>query len=152
MKPLLKWPLIVTAIVVIARVLSERSGAPRIVSNALSVLLLTCLICPLYFAIRIALGGEARPYGTFLKANALYAPLARAMIIPTYWLAHVFQWGDARFESVVREGVSPLKAYVLTPLNPFIFLLSIIVGSVCGLVALVVVRLFYQPAEVVSRP
>jgi hypothetical protein len=111
-----------------------------------------CLICPLYFAIRIALGGEAQPNGTFLKANVLYATLARAMIIPTYWLAHVFQWGDARFESVVREGGSPLKVYFLTPLNPFIFLLSIIVGSGCGLVALVVVRLFYQkPAEVVSR-
>src|SRR5689334_16969503 len=99
MKPLLKWPLIVTAVVVIARVLSERFGAPSMVSNTLSVLLLTCLICPLYFAIRIGQGAEVRPYGAFLKTNVFYATLARAMILPTYWLAHMFQWGDARFES-----------------------------------------------------
>jgi len=122
------------------------------VSNSLSVLLLTCLICPLYFAIRIGQGAEVRPYGAFLKTNVLYATLARAMILPTYWLAHIFKWGDARFESVVRDGVSPFKAYFLTPLNPFIFLLSIIVGSICGLVALAVIRLFSKrPAAVVAH-
>jgi hypothetical protein len=133
----------------------DRTSAARtsFVNNVFSVLLLTCLICPLYFAIRIGLGQESRPYGTFLKANVLYATLARAMIIPTYWLAKIFQWGDARFGSVVQDGVSPLKAYFLTPLNPVIFLLSIIVGSICGLVALAVIRLFSKkPAEVAARP
>jgi hypothetical protein len=55
------------------------------------VLLLTILIFPLYFAGRIAKSGEAHPYRMLLETTVLYALLARAMIIPTYWFAHIYQ-------------------------------------------------------------
>ena len=41
LKGILKWPLIVTAIVVVLRVIVERGGAPAAVSNMLSVAALT---------------------------------------------------------------------------------------------------------------
>jgi hypothetical protein len=131
MKHLLKWPLIITAVIVVARVLLERFGAPPAVNNTLSVLLLTILIFPLYFAVRIAKSGEEHPYRMLLKTTGLYALLARAMIIPTYWFAHIYQWPEPRFEGVVRPDVTTFKAYVLTPLNPAVLIASIVVG--CGL-------------------
>ena len=142
MKHLLKWPLIITAVIVVSRVLLERFGAPPAVNDTLSVLLLTVLIFPLYFAARIAKSGEAHPYRMLLKVTVLYALLARAMIIPTYWFARIYQWPEPRFEGVVRPGATTFKAYILTPLNPAVLIASIVVG--CGLALLVMafIRLF----------
>ena len=44
LKEILKWPLIVAAIVVILRVILERAGAPAAVSNMLSVAALTTVL------------------------------------------------------------------------------------------------------------
>ena len=142
MKHLLKWPLIITAVIVVARLLLERLGAPPAVNNTLSVLLLTVLILPLYFAGRIAKSGEAHPYRMLLKVTGLYTLLARAMIIPTYWLAHIYQWPEPRFEGVVRPGVTAFKAYILIPLNPAALIASIVVGCGLALLIMALVRLF----------
>src|SRR2546430_1320530 len=53
LKGILKWPLIVAAIVVVLRVIVERAGAPAAVSNLLSVAALTTVLGPLYFALQI---------------------------------------------------------------------------------------------------
>ena len=142
MKYLLKWPLIITAVIVVTRVLLERFGAPPAVNNTLSVLLLTMLIVPLYFVGRIANSGEAHPYRTLLKITGLYALLARAMIIPTYWFAHIYQWPEPRFEGVVRPGVTTFKAFVLTPLNPAVLIASIVIGCGVALPVMALVLLF----------
>jgi hypothetical protein len=142
MKHLLKWPLIITAVIVVTRVLLERFGAPPRVNNMLSVLLLTTLIFPMYFAIRIAKTSGAHPYRVALQATVLYALLARAMIIPTYWLAHIYQWPEPRFEGVVRPSVTTFNAYILTPLNPAVLVASIVIGYGFASLVMAVVRLF----------
>ena len=53
MRGILKWPLVIAAIVVVARVVLERSGAPPGISGLFSVVVLYLLICPLYFAVRM---------------------------------------------------------------------------------------------------
>jgi len=138
MRGILKWPLVIAAIVVIARVILERSGASPRVSGLFSVVALYLLICPLYFAFRIGASDIARPYRTLLKTTALYAALARAMVIPTYWLAYIYQWPEPRFSinqgGVVGPGVTPLLAYVAIPLGAAVAWIigSVIIGGGLG--------------------
>ena len=119
MKGILKWPLIIAAIVVVARVVSEQAGAPNWFNNLLSVVVLYLIIFPLYSAARIATSGISRPYRNFFKSIAIYEVLARSMVIVTYWLAYYFQWTAPRFGTAqggnVGEGVPSLAGYVLIP-------------------------------------
>ena len=95
-------------------------------------------ICPVYFAIRLGASGVKRPYLSLLKAIAIYAALARAMVIPTYWLAYLYQWPEGRFSTnqggVVGEGVTPLYAYLLIPLGAGLvwIVASVIIGGAVG--------------------
>jgi hypothetical protein len=138
MKGMMKWPLIIAAVFIVARIVLEQAGAPGWLSNAVSVVMLYILIVPLYFAFRIANSGVERPYRTLLKHTALYTVLARAMVIPTYWLAYYFQWSAPRF-SVQQGGnvgpdVSPFMGYVGVPLLALIVwvLVSLVVGGGLG--------------------
>ena len=146
MKGILKWPLIIAAIVVVLRVVLERAGSPETVNNILSVVVLYVLICPLYFALRIAQTGVSRPYSTLLKTTALYTMLARAMVIPTYWLAYYYQWQQPRFSmadnGVVGPGVTPLFGYVLIPIGAAIvwIIVSLIVGGGLGSIVIATKR------------
>jgi hypothetical protein len=74
-KTMLKWPLIIAAVLVIARVLSEQTGAPDTINNLLSVAVFYVILAPLYFAMRIARSDIPHPYTTQLKAVALFAAL-----------------------------------------------------------------------------
>ena len=120
MKGAFKVPLIIAAILVVGRVLLERAGAPETINNLLSVVVLYVLVVPLYFAFRIAKTGVPHPYSTLLKSTALFTALARAMVIPTYWLAYAYQWPQARFSTDaggnVGPGITPLWGYVLIPI------------------------------------
>jgi hypothetical protein len=146
MKGVLKWPLIIAAVVVISRVVLERAGAPEAVNNILSVVVLYVLIAPLYFAFRIATTGVVRPYITLLKTTALYTMLARAMVIPTYWLAYYYQWQQPRFSTaqggVVGPGVTPLFGYVLIPIGAALvwIIISLVVGGGLGSIVIAVKR------------
>ena len=138
MRGILKWPLIIAAIVVVTRVVLERSGTSSGISSLLSVVVLYLLICPVYFAIRLGASGVKRPYFSLLKTIAIYAALARAMVIPTYWLAYLYQWPEGRFSTnqggVVGEGVAPLSAYLLIPLGAGLvwIVASVIIGGAVG--------------------
>jgi hypothetical protein len=146
MKGLLKWPLIIAAVVVVLRVILEQAGAPDALNNILSVVVLYVLICPLYFAARIAKSEVARPYAKLLKATALYAALARSMVIPTYWLAYMYGWPQSRFSVAaggnVGPGVTPLWGYVLIPVGAAAawILVSVIVGGGFGSILIAVRR------------
>ena len=146
MKGLLKWPLIIAAIVVVVRVVLEQAGAPDRLNNLFSVVVLYVLVFPLYFAVRIANSGVARPYRTLLKTTALYTALARSMVIPTYWLAYYFQWTAPRFSVAqggnVGEGVTPLFAYILIPLGAALawILASLVIGGGLGSIVIAVKR------------
>ena len=138
MKGMLKGPLIIAAILVVARIIVEQSGGPGWLANILSVVVLYVIVAPLYFAFRIADSGIERPYRTLLKKTALFTALARSMVIPTYWLAYHFQWTAPRF-SVAEGGnvgpnVPPIVGYVFIPFGAAIvwILISLLVGGGLG--------------------
>jgi hypothetical protein len=89
-KGILKWPLLIAAVVVVLRVVVEQLGAPDSVANLFSVVALHLAVGPVYFAIMLARSGVPRPYGELIKVIALYVVLTRAMVLPTYWLARIF--------------------------------------------------------------
>ena len=72
--------------------------------------------------------------------------LARAMVIPTYWLAYHFQWTAPRFS--IQEGgnvgpnVTPLVGYVLIPFGAAVvwILISLVVGGLLGSLVIKVKR------------
>ena len=146
MKGAFKGPLIIAAILVVGRVLLERAGAPDTIDNLLSVVVFYVLIVPLYFAFRIARTGMPHPYRTLLKSTALFTALARAMVIPTYWLAYAYQWQQPRFSTSaggnVGPGVTPLWGYVLIPIGAAVvwILISLIVGGGLGSILIAVKR------------
>jgi hypothetical protein len=152
MKGMLKWPLIIAAILVVGRVIVEQAGGPDWFANLLSVVVLYVFIGPLYFAFRIANSGIERPYRTLLKKTALFTALARSMVIPTYWLAYHFQWTAPRFSlpqgGNVGPNISPIVGYVLIPFGAAIvwILISLVVGG--GLGSLVIKLKRRTPAAV----
>ena len=76
---MLKFPLIIAAILVVGRVVLERGGAPGWLNNLFSLVIFYVFVAPLYFAFRIANSGVDRPYRTLFKKIALFTALARSM-------------------------------------------------------------------------
>lgn len=146
MKGMLKWPLIIAVIVVVLRVVLEQAGAPGFLTNVVSLVVLYLVICPLYFAFTIADSGVARPYVSLLKVTALYTALARAMVIPTYWLAYTYQWSAPRFTvaqgGVVGPNVTPIYGYVLIPLGAALvwIVASLVTGGGLGSIVIALKR------------
>lgn len=138
MKGILKWPLIIAAVVVVLRVVVERTIGSPILSNALSVAVLHTLLVPIYFAIRLAGSGVDRPYKTLLKLIFLNVVWTRAMVIPTYWLARIYEWPEQRFDGV--HGPNAFEGFIGVPFGTA---LSWIVGSllVGGAIGSLVLRL-----------
>ena len=138
MKGMLKGPLIIAAILVVGRVILEQAGAPGSLNNVVSVVIFYVFIAPLYFAFRIANSGIDRPYRTLFKNIALFTALARAMVIPTYWLAYYYQWTAPRFSVAmggnVGPNVTPLMGYVGIPIGAAVawILISLIAGGGLG--------------------
>src|SRR4030095_7794346 len=132
LKGILKWPLIVAAVVVVLRVIAERAGAPAIVSSSLSVVALHTLIGPLYFAVQIGLSGAPHPYGLLMKLIGIYVVLTRAMILPTYWLARIFQWPEPRFAGLAGTDVSPFVGFIRVPVltAAFWIVASLVFGGI----------------------
>jgi hypothetical protein len=145
-KDILKWPLVLAAIVIVARVIVERAGAPGNVSNLFSAVGLHLLIVPLYFAIRIGTSSIPRPYLMQLKLVTLFVVLTRAMVIPVYWLAHILDWQQQRFGGLA-QGASPFTAYIAIPFGTagFWIIASIIVGTVLGSIVIALMSRVYTP-------
>ncbi len=156
MKGMLKWPLILAAVFIIARIVLEQAGAPDSINNLVSVVVLYVFVFPLYFAVRIARSNVARPYATLLKMTALYAALARAMVAPTYWLAYMYGWTQPRFSQaqggVVGPDITPLLA-VLIPFGAMIVwvLASLIIGGGLGSIVIAIKRKSAKPSQVLSH-
>jgi len=142
LKGILKWPLIVAAVVVVLRVITERAGAPGIVNNMLSVAVLHTLLAPLYFGFHIGKSSVQRPYRELIKLVVIYAVLTRAMILPTYWLARVFEWPEPRFFGLWGPEVSPFVGFIAVPfLTAASWVVgSLVVGGVIGSIVIAVTR------------
>ncbi len=149
MKGILKWPLIVAAVVVVLRIVVERAGLPDSIANVLSVVALHTLIGPLYFAVRIARSSAPRPYTTLFTLIALYVLWTRAMILPVYWLARIFEWTQARFEGLSGPGVSAFRGYVGVPLvTAGIWIVaSLVIGGLLGSIVVAIGRFFVGKAS-----
>jgi len=140
LKEILKWPLIVAAVVVVLRVIVERAGAPAAVSNMLSVAALTTVLGPLYFALQIGLAGKPRPHRMLIQLIFIYAVCARAMVLPTYWAARMLNWTEPRFAGV--DAPNPLVGFIALPLITAVFWIgaSMVTGSVIGFITLAIMR------------
>jgi hypothetical protein len=140
-KGILKWPLIIAASVGVARVIVERSGAPESVSNLVSAVALHAVIIPIYLAVRIAKSGISRPYATLFKLVAIYVTLVRAMLLPPYWLAHIFGWGQTRFTGLGPEA-SFVEGIIAIPILTGVFwvLASVVFGGGLGSLIIALTR------------
>jgi hypothetical protein len=139
---MLKWPLIIAAFVVVMRVIVERAGVPESISNLFSVVALHLVIVPLYFSIRIGLSTQPRPYVTQIKLVTSFVILARVMVIPTYWLAHILGWQQRRFGGLGAD-TAPFAAYITIPFATAAMWIvaSVVVGSALGSVVIAVISL-----------
>lgn len=151
MEGLMRVPIVLAVLVVAGRVAAERAGAPAAVSALISAVGLHLLIGPVYFAFRIGGSSVVRPYLTLVKSIGIYAVLVRAMVVPTYWLAYIFQWPEPRFSvenaGVVGPDVTPIQAYVLVPLVLTVswVLGSLIIGTAIGSLVLAIRRRLRAP-------
>ena len=143
---MLKWPLVIAGIAVVLRVVLGQLQAPASLTNLISVVVMYLLIFPIYFAIRIARSGVDHPYRQQLKSTTLYAALARGLVIPTYWLAYIYQWQTPRFlvsqGGVVGPNVGPFRAFVGVPLVAGIAWVigSLIIGGTVGSIIIAIMR------------
>jgi hypothetical protein len=146
MKGIMKWPLIVAAVVTVVRVLVERAGASEFISGIFGVVWLHLLIVPLYFAFRIANSAQTKPYATQFKLAFLYVVLARLMILPTYWLGYIYQWPPRRFAQLIGPDVTPFVGYIGVPLFTAVqwIVASTIVGGVLGCIVILFWRQFIR--------
>ena len=136
MKGMMKWPLIIAAVLVSLRIVTEQMGMPDTVNNLISVMTFCVVIAPIYFALRIAKSNDPRPYSRLLKTNALFTLLVRGvMVIPTYWLAYIYQWQAPRFSLALGGvvGATPIMA-VLIPFGALLLWVfaSVVVGGGLG--------------------
>jgi hypothetical protein len=147
MKGILKWPLIIAAIVIVGRVVVEQSGAPDAVSNLVSVVALHFVLAPLYFAFRIGASDEPRPYWTQIKLVGLYVVLVRLMVLPTYWLARIYGWQQPRFFGLSGPDVSPFRGFIGVPVVTGVIwvVMSLVSGSVIGGIVITLMRKFVRP-------
>jgi hypothetical protein len=146
LKGMLKWPLVIAGVAVVLRVVLEQLQAPATAANLVSVVALYLAICPIYFAVRISRSGIEHPYRQLFKSVVLYATLARALVIPTYWLAYIYQWHIPRFlvsqGGVVGPNVGPFRAFVGVPLVAGVAWVigSLIIGGTLGSIVIAIMR------------
>jgi len=126
----IKWPLILTLMVMVVRILLEEMGAPGALSNIFSVAWLAFLI-PIYFAVGMAASGEAHPYKALIKLIVLYGVGVRLMVAVSYSLAYAFAWSAPRFSGggVIGEEVTALQGLLLTPAFNLVPGLIMAIGS-----------------------
>ena len=148
MKGIMKWPLIVAAIVTVLRVVLERAGVPESISSMAGVVYLHLLIVPLYFAFRIAGSDTPRPYATQFRLTFFFVVLARLMILPTYWLGYIYQWQQSRFSQLIGPDVTPFAGYIGVPvITALIWIVaSTIIGGFLGCAVIAVWRKFVRRA------
>jgi hypothetical protein len=140
LKGILKWPLIVAVVVIVLRIVVERAGAPRSVSNLFSVVALHTLIVPIYVAIRLGKSTVPRPYTVLFKSILIYVLSTRAMLLVVYWLARIFNWQESRFAGLAES--TPLIGFIVIPFATAAFWIvaSLIVGGAIGSATLVIMN------------
>ncbi len=144
-KGMMKWPLILAAVLLVVRIVLEQAGAPEGVNNVFGISWLYFLV-PLFFAYHISAASQESPFKTLFKKLVIFAAYTRLMILPTYMLAYRLGWQAPRFAidqgGVVGEDVSPLSGYLVIPVrNALIWIVfATAVGMILGSVTLLIRR------------
>jgi len=139
---ILKWPLIVAAIVVVVRVIFERMGVPEPINNLLSIAAMHTLIVPVYIAIQLGRRNAERPFFSLFLQIAVFVVVTRIMVLPTYWAGRIFHWTNSRFNGTWGPGVDAFRGFVGVPLVTAAIwvVISIVVGGTLGSIVLAVTR------------
>lgn len=139
----LKWPLIVTATLVVLRIVLEKLGAPDSINNLLGVAWLHFL-APFYLAYQIQASRSDRPYRALFKDLFLYTLYTRLMVLVTYWMAYLWQWQSPRFLITgggnVGEGIGPLQGFLVIPVRNAVvwIVMAMVVGFVLGSILILI--------------
>jgi len=135
LKGILKWPLIIAALVVVLRIVVERTGGPGWLANTLSIAVMHTLLAPIYFAIRLGINsGVQRPYAALFKLILIFVLSTRAMLIPVYWLGRIYEWPESRFYGLFGPEVGPFEGFIGVPfVTAAIWIVSsLVVGGAIG--------------------
>ena len=129
MKLMVKSAIILSACVVVLRILLEEVGAPGVVTNILSATALYLLV-PIYFGLKIS---DAKPYPTLIKSVAAFAVANALFVWISYTLSYFLGFSSPRFAAVITPGSTAGQA-ITAPGGVFILIapIAIIVGSLVG--------------------
>src|SRR5207247_10547617 len=101
---------------------------------------LTTVLGPLYFGLQIGLARKPHPYWMLIRLIFIYAVCARAMVLPTYWAARMFNWTESRFAGV--DARNPFVGFIAVPvITAAVWIVaSMVIGSAIGYITLAMVR------------
>jgi hypothetical protein len=139
---ILKWPLIIAAVIVVVRVFFERMGVPETINNLLSIAAMHTVIVPIYIAIQLGRRKAARPFFSLFLQITVYAVVTRIMVLPTYWAARIFEWTNSRFNGTWGPDVDAVTGFVGVPLGTAAIWIvaSIVIGGALGSIVLAITR------------
>ncbi len=133
MSSLIRLPLIIAAIVVVARVVLEQIGASPGVNQVFGVAWLYLLV-PIYFGVNLAAADS--PYKSLFKTLLCFVAYTRVMVMATYIAAYQLEWTAPRFSveggGVVGEGVTALQGLLLIPIRNL--LIWVVIGTLVGMI------------------
>ena len=144
MKALIKTPLILAAVIIVARLALEGVGAPGMITMIVGVTWIHFLV-PVYLGFRIAGAGSSSPFKDLFKAIFFFTLYTRLMVMVTYILAHPLGLSATRFSVEGGGGVgaeSALQGMVISPGRNFLITIVVlpIVGMILGSITLFIKR------------
>ncbi len=144
MKPLIKTPLILAAVIIVARLALEGVGAPGVITTIVGVTWLHFLV-PIYLGVRIAGAGGSSPFKDLFMAVFFFTLYTRLMVFVTYALAYPLGWSASRFSVEGGGGVgsdSALSGMLIIPLGNLLLAVVVfpIIGMILGSITLLIKR------------
>jgi hypothetical protein len=148
---LMRWGLILAAVILVVRIMLEQAGAPEKASFFCGVAWLY-FVFPVLFALAIRAGNAAHPFKSLLKDIVLFALCTRVMVMITYMLAYIFRWKPSRFKypgGNVGENVGIWTGLFFIPVRNVIIwvIMATILGMFIGSITLLLKRKGTAPAS-----
>ncbi len=134
MNSLIKTPLILAAVIILARLALEAVGASSAITFIVGVSWLH-LFVPIYLGLRVAGAGGSRPFKDLFMAIFFFTLFTRLMVFATYVIAYPLGWTANRFSLEGGGGVgaeSALSGMLLIPGGNLI--LAVVVGPIIGMI------------------
>ena len=146
---IMRWGVIVAAIIVVFRIVLEQLGSPEKVNSVFGVAWLY-FILPVLFGLGIRAQNAAKPYLRLLKDVLLFAVYTRVMVMFTYMLAYIFSWKAPRFAypgGTVGQNVSVLSGILIIPLRNLLgWVVAVtVIGMILGSITLLLKRKSASP-------